>query len=316
MFIVPTWPVFCIQVGSKKEYRNMIKSLLSIVVLSASLLVSGCGVPVESTQSETASVTPDKDEYKPYVNARFSKALDAIFNSGSDSNTTWSVDVRAHGPRGEKLELYRRAAGTSVKPASTMKVMTSWTAFREIASASQTGSSKYNYIREMMKYSDNDMAENVLSWSGGLNSVYDMLTFFGISRSAGLKIVDGSGLSYDNRLSATDLVQVLSAVRNSDKIKAFRSLLPVAGVDGTLASRMGNINGTIAAKTGTLTTDPTTALAGFGDSRTGWQVVFAVLGDSVPSVDIGRNAIDNAMTEVITTLNYLPASARSVAETN
>jgi D-alanyl-D-alanine carboxypeptidase len=294
----------------------MMNSLFSAVLLSVSVLVTGCGVSVESQQNEIASAGNIDDGYKPYVNARFTKALDSIFNQSSDSNTVWSVDVRAHGPRGEKMELYKRSSGTSVKPASTMKILTSWTAFQEISSASQIGSDKFNYIREMMKYSDNGMAENVLSWSGGVNATYSMLTQFGISRSSGLKVADGSGLSYDNRLSATDLVQLLSVIRKSDKIKAFRALLPVAGVDGTLSGRMGNINGTIAAKTGTLTTDPTTALAGYGDSKTGWQVVFAVLGDSVPSVDSGRYAIDEAMTEIINTLNYLPASAQSVATAN
>jgi D-alanyl-D-alanine carboxypeptidase len=294
----------------------MIKTLLSSAILTAVLIISGCGVSPEREQSDTASVGQDDDAYKPYVNARFTKALDTLFNQSSDSNTVWSVDIRAHGPRGEKLELYKRSSGTSVKPASTMKILTSWTAFREISSASQIGSEKFNYIREMMKYSDNGMADNVLSWSGGVNSAYDMLTHFGISKSNGLRIVDGSGLSYDNRLSATDLVQILSVIRKSEKIKAFRALLPVAGVDGTLAGRMGRLNGTIAAKTGTLINDPTAALAGYGDSKTGWQVVFAVLGDSVPSVDGGRYAIDEAMTEVINTLNYLPASTQSVAGAN
>jgi D-alanyl-D-alanine carboxypeptidase len=72
---------------------------------------------------------------------------------------------------------------------------------------------------------------------------------------------------------------------------------------------MGHLRGTVAAKTGTLTTDPTTALAGYGDSKTGWQIVFAMLGDSVPSVDSGRSTIDAAVEEVINTLNYLPASS-------
>ncbi|MEY3901879.1 MAG: D-alanyl-D-alanine carboxypeptidase/D-alanyl-D-alanine-endopeptidase, partial [Pseudomonadota bacterium] len=151
------------------------------------------------------------------------------------------------------------------------------------------------------------MAENVLSWSGGINAAYEMLTNFGISRSAGLRLVDGSGLSYDNKLSAHDLVQLLSVIRTSDKMKAFRALMPVAGIDGTLAGRMTNIKGTVAAKTGTLINDPTAALAGYADSQTGWQVVFAMLGDSVYTVDAGRDSIDDAMNEVINTLNFLPA---------
>ncbi|MBM3382770.1 MAG: hypothetical protein FJY29_10055 [Betaproteobacteria bacterium] len=287
----------------------------SLVALSlAALALIGCGQATSPEGSQTLAVDSGGDDgFEPYKNERFSKALSNIFANGSDGNTRWSVSIRAYGPRGQKLSLYRQSAERAVKPASTMKILTSWIAFQKIPSASTIGSDKYSYIREMMKYSDNTMAENILGWCGGVSASYSMLTNFGISKSAQLNIADGSGLSYHNRLAADDLVQILSGIRASAKMKAFRSLLPVAGVDGTLAGRLGNVNGTIAAKTGTLINDPTAALAGYGDSRTGWQIVFAILGDSVPSVDSGRASIDSALTEVISTLNYLPASSSAVA---
>lgn len=286
---------------------------LLLVIFSLGV-ATGCGVQGSESSSEAHSLGEKVgDGFEPYKNERFERALKQIFDNGSDANTQWSVSVRAFGPRGQKLSLYTQLESKAVKPASTMKILTSWTAFQKISSASQIGSEKYGYIREMMKYSDNVMAENVLGWCGGVPASYQMLENFAVKKSANLNIADGSGLSYDNRLSAQDLVQLLTQVRSSDKMKAFRSLLPVAGVDGTLASRLGHVRGTIAAKTGTLTTDPTTALAGYGDSRTGWQIVFAILGDSVPSVDGGRSTIDSAIEEVINTLNYLP-SASEVAE--
>lgn len=287
----------------------------SLAVLSlAALSLIGCGQAVSPETAQTLALDEgSNDGFEPYKNERFTKALSNIFENGSDANTRWSVSIRAYGPRGQKLSLYRQSETRAVKPASTMKILTSWTAFQKIPSASEIGSDKYSYIREMMKYSDNTMAENVLSWCGGVTASYAMLTNFGISKSAQLNIADGSGLSYDNRLGAQDLVQLLSGIRATPKMKAFRSLLPVGGVDGTLAGRLGHVNGTIAAKTGTLINDPTAALAGYGDSRTGWQVVFAILGDSVPSVDSGRASIDAAVTEVISTLNYLPSAASEVA---
>ncbi len=287
----------------------------SLFVLSiAALSFVGCGQVTPPETAQTLALDQgSNDEFETYKNERFSTALNNIFDNASDANTGWSVSIRAYGPKGQKLSLYTQNALRAVKPASTMKILTSWTAFQNIPSASEIGSSKYSYIREMMKYSDNAMAETVLGWCGGVASSYTMLTKFGISKSARLNIADGSGLSYDNRLAAQDLVQILSGIRATPKMKAFRSLLPVGGVDGTLSSRLGNINGTIAAKTGTLINDPTAALAGYGDSKTGWQIVFAMLGDSVPSVDSGRAAIDAALMEVINTLNYLPASSSAVA---
>jgi D-alanyl-D-alanine carboxypeptidase len=283
-------------------------------VLALALAVVGCGAPTQSVDSsaQTTDVVQSSG-FEPYKNPRFKSALDSIFARGSDHNTQWSVEVRAFGPQGQKLSLYSQLASTVVKPASTMKILTSWTAFQKFSSASQIGSERYSYIREMMKYSDNYMADQVLASCGGVSASYAMLSAFGIKKSASLAIVDGSGLSYDNKLGASDLVQLLTEIRSSDKMKAFRSLLPVGGVDGTLSNRLGNIPGTIAAKTGTLTTDPTTALAGFGDSKTGWQIVFAILGDSVPSVDNGRNTIDSALAEIIGTLNYFPSKPSSQA---
>ncbi|NBO38405.1 hypothetical protein EBU99_07455 [bacterium] len=292
-----------------KFYRSM------IFVLALGFVATGCGAPGQDIESNAQTIDSGTEGgFKPYVNPRLNSALDSIFERGSDSNTRWSVEVLAFGPSGEKLSFYGRDVGMAVKPASTMKIMTSWTAFQKFSSASEIGSEKFKYMREMMKYSDNDMAENVLSWCGGTQATYEMLNNFGIQKSSGLRIVDGSGLSYDNRLAAHDFVQVLTSIRASNKMRAFRALLPVGGVDGTLAGRLGNVNGTVAAKTGTLTTDPTTSLSGFADSRSGWQIVFSMLGDSVPSVDGGRNTIDAAVVEIINTLNYLPEKAQSVAD--
>lgn len=273
-----------------------------------SLLLVGCGSQPSGDSASTLAVpAKETDEFEPYKNERLRTTLNGIFDRGSDSNTTWSVSVRAYGPQGQKLSIYQSSEGQVVKPASTMKILTSWTALQDISAASQTGSYEYNYIREMMKYSDNVMADTVLGWCGGVKRAYSMLDAVGVSKSSGLAIVDGSGLSYSNRLAAQDLVQLLSKIRASNKMRVFRSFLPVGGVDGTLAGRLGRVNGTIAAKTGTLTTDPTTALAGYGDSRSGWQIVFALLGDSVPNVDLGRATIDDALEEIINTVNYFPS---------
>jgi len=289
---------------------HLVNTLFAVL----SLAVVGCGAPTQLVDSSSQTIDVGQSSgFEPYKNERFKNALDDIFARGSDSNTRWSVAVRAFGPQGQKLSLYTRLATTVVKPASTMKILTSWTAFQKFSSASQIGSERYSYIREMMKYSDNYMADQVLASCGGVAASYSMLTAFGIRRSPSLSIIDGSGLSYDNKLGASDLVQLLTEIRSSDKMKAFRSLLPVGGVDGTLSSRLGNVPGTIAAKTGTLITDPTTALAGFGDSQTGWQIAFAMLGDSVPNVDNGRYTIDSAVEEIIRTLNYFPRKSSTQA---
>ncbi|MEY3903779.1 MAG: hypothetical protein RL189_3085, partial [Pseudomonadota bacterium] len=137
----------------QKTFGTGIK-ILSCIWLS--LFVVACGGAEKQTVSQTSSSdSAAKDDFEPFKNPRFQRAMDSYFDRGSDSNTRWSVEVLAHGPRGQKLSLYSRSSATSVKPASTMKILTSWTAFQELSSASQIGSEKFNYIREMMKYSDN-----------------------------------------------------------------------------------------------------------------------------------------------------------------
>jgi serine-type D-Ala-D-Ala carboxypeptidase/endopeptidase (penicillin-binding protein 4) len=95
----------------------------------------------------------------------------------------------------------------------------------------------------------------------------------------GLRIVDGSGLSRLDRLSATTLVGLLRAGASDPEIRhAFLSSLAVAGVDGTLEDRMQRrpAYGRVVAKTGT--TMLASCLSGFVRGR----YVFAVLQNGSP----------------------------------
>jgi D-alanyl-D-alanine carboxypeptidase/D-alanyl-D-alanine-endopeptidase (penicillin-binding protein 4) len=67
-----------------------------------------------------------------------------------------------------------------------------------------------------------------------------------------LRVRDGSGLSKENRVTPAAVVRVLLALAQGPSAGAFLPSLPVAGVDGTLASRLTRepYRGRIAAKTG------------------------------------------------------------------
>ena len=96
---------------------------------------------------------------------------------------------------------------------------------------------------------------------------------------AGVRIVDGSGLSLLDRLTVDALVGTLQAAWADPRIKApLLAALPVAGVNGTLEDRMRRApaRGNVFAKTGT--TDQASALAGFVRDR----YVFAVLHNGHP----------------------------------
>jgi len=96
---------------------------------------------------------------------------------------------------------------------------------------------------------------------------------------AGVRIVDGSGLSLLDRLTPNALVGILEAAWTTPQLRAhFLSSLPVAGVSGTLHDRMRRppARGNVVAKTGT--TSEASALSGFVRGR----YVFAVLNNGHP----------------------------------
>ena len=257
----------------------------------------------EPTQNRTNFVLQN-EEFAPLENARLSNALDSIFENDTDSNTVWSVDVRAFSPSGQSYTVYQLNPQTLVRPASTMKVLTTWAAFHNVPELLNTSSRQYDQVYEMMKTSDNDIAETVLNWVGGPQAIWDTFKQENLGHSANMKIIDGSGLSYSNRLSSSDLIQVLLSLRYSQYYKKFHALLPIAGVDGTLAYRPITKHANVSAKTGTLIDNPSVALSGYADVSGGWQVVFSILGDSIPDVDGGRSTIDKAVDEISNTMSF------------
>jgi D-alanyl-D-alanine carboxypeptidase len=243
------------------------------------------------------------DETEVYKNPQFKLHMDKNFFPSQDSNTIWSVDIRAYGPKNEKVSLYTYNSKTLVRPASTNKILTLW-AYFHIFPKVIYGGSQYEELKEMMKYSDNYLAEKAYrtaeSAAGGKQAIMSIFRDHGIN---GVFPVDGSGLSYSNRVNAYSLVKILSTIRDGKYQKAFRDVLPVGVVDGTLQHRdllsKSQCGATVTAKTGTLTDDPEAALAGFANISNGWTLVFAMLGDSVNSVDRARSSIDYALCDAV-----------------
>jgi D-alanyl-D-alanine carboxypeptidase/D-alanyl-D-alanine-endopeptidase (penicillin-binding protein 4) len=90
-------------------------------------------------------------------------------------------------------------------------------------------------------------------------------------------IVDGSGLSRQNRTTPHDVVDLLVALDRSEVARPMKLSLAIAGKAGTLSDRMRRTaaNGRCRAKTGTL--NGVSNLAGYCDSRSGARVAFAFL---------------------------------------
>ena len=94
---------------------------------------------------------------------------------------------------------------------------------------------------------------------------------------AALNIVDGSGLSRRNQVSAKNLVTLLRYMASHPQAKVFIGSLPIAGVDGTLRNRMVNTpaQGKVRAKTGSL--GRVSTLSGYLTTQGGEELAFAIL---------------------------------------
>jgi PBP4 family serine-type D-alanyl-D-alanine carboxypeptidase len=96
---------------------------------------------------------------------------------------------------------------------------------------------------------------------------------------AGVRIVDGSGLSRLDRLTTNAVAAILRAAWNDPAVRpAFIAGLPVAGVNGTLETRLRRppARGRVLAKTGT--TSDASALSGYVGAR----FLFSVLQNGHP----------------------------------
>jgi D-alanyl-D-alanine carboxypeptidase/D-alanyl-D-alanine-endopeptidase (penicillin-binding protein 4) len=99
------------------------------------------------------------------------------------------------------------------------------------------------------------------------------------ARSLGVRVnlVDGSGLARADRAAPRQIALLLYRLRNRPGFASLYRSLPIAGRDGTLATRMrkGSARGRCRAKTGTLS--DVSALSGYCVTRSRRTLVFSVL---------------------------------------
>jgi serine-type D-Ala-D-Ala carboxypeptidase/endopeptidase (penicillin-binding protein 4) len=126
----------------------------------------------------------------------------------------------------------------------------------------------------------------------GLEAVRDFLRQAGAAESD-LVLSDGSGLSRNDMISANTTVQLLTFMSKHRFAQAFREALPIAGVDGTLRTRMRGTpaEGNLRAKTGTLSS--VASLSGYVTTAAGEHLVFSmVLNNYADANAVRRDSID------------------------
>jgi D-alanyl-D-alanine carboxypeptidase/D-alanyl-D-alanine-endopeptidase (penicillin-binding protein 4) len=152
-------------------------------------------------------------------------------------------------------------------------------------------------VEQMLVESNNVIAETLArhvaialglpaTFSGAAAADMTELRRLGITTPASL--VDGSGLSPDDKIAPETLVRVLATAAGRPALRGALSGLPVAGFNGTLSaggSVFGGIGGAarglVRAKTGNLSTVAT--LAGLVEDKAGALLLFAIMAPRVPS---------------------------------
>jgi D-alanyl-D-alanine carboxypeptidase len=168
-------------------------------------------------------------------------------------------------------------------------------------------------IRFALLYSDNVLSQRLAMLATGKNGyplnkdgLNDManekLTSLGID-TKGMKLVDGSGLSGANRVSAVTVSQLLLKIRSEPQLKVVYDSLPVGGESGTLIGRYHTTApqavGIVKAKTGS--TRHTVSLAGY-TSAGEKEYVFVVIADGVGRTKRSQNAARSAIDRMLGTI--------------
>lgn len=136
------------------------------------------------------------------------------------------------------------------------------------------------------------------SWPAGVRELEHRLVGLGLD-PAGFSLVDGSGLSYENKVTPRTLVEALRRARTSFRFgPELMAALPIASRDGTLQKRAEGAEDVVRAKTGLLTR--VTALSGFAELPDGERAVFSILVNGYRGSDReAMDAVDRFVSELV-----------------
>ncbi len=169
----------------------------------------------------------------------------------------------------------------------------------------------------LLKPSQNQIAETLLRTLGlqvkgvgsvdsGRAAVGDALAELGVAPDAWV-LADGSGLSRNDAAAPEAIAQVLEAMYHRPDFPVFLDALPVAGVDGTMATRLVGTAaaGNAHAKTGSMSGVRT--LSGYVRTAGGETLVFVILANQLTAP---RRAVEAAQDRIVERLAGFGGSDR------
>jgi D-alanyl-D-alanine carboxypeptidase/D-alanyl-D-alanine-endopeptidase (penicillin-binding protein 4) len=108
--------------------------------------------------------------------------------------------------------------------------------------------------------------------------------------SSHIALHDGSGLSRLDLVTPESSARLLAAMSRTGVAGVFKDSLPIAGRDGTLAGRLGNLSDRVWAKTGSLTYD--NSLSGYLVTAKGELLAFSIMCNDQTSRNASTRLVD------------------------
>ncbi|MFJ8066905.1 D-alanyl-D-alanine carboxypeptidase/D-alanyl-D-alanine-endopeptidase [Psychrobacillus sp. NPDC096426] len=212
------------------------------------------------------------------------------------------------------LDIFKKSlAEKGIAFAASSKVVQGKTPKNAEALVSRKSMPLKELIIPFMKLSNNTHAEMLAkemgkvkygegSWDAGLLVMQEYAASVGLDVSK-WKFEDASGMSYSNKVSSSELSQLLYVVRAEPWYNTYYKSLPIAGesdrfVGGTLRNRLklAPAKGNIQAKTGSL--ENIKSLSGYAKTKNGETLIFTILTEqnktnTIPVIDQIATTITN-----------------------
>jgi len=231
--------------------------------------------------------------------ASIQSEIQTILN-GSSSSVQWSVLIENEWGNQTYFSLN---PNTPRRPASVTKMFTTAAALEHLGPTyvwrgyQLQSPSTASPVEAVLSSSNNALADELYGIIGGSSTVISRMNAIGINTS-GMQVFDGSGLSWNNRFTARQTLDLTRYMMNTYTFNQWATHLTVSCTKGTLGSRIcgTDTTGVVHAKTGTLTNGETLSLSGYIDNKyDGQRYFFSIYANSVPSqFQTGtRNRIDN-----------------------
>ena len=253
--------------------------------------------------AETVSGNPKKELAVSVSNSEKMIAVSGQINNESLEKVIYkSIDDPGFWT-GHQLKSFLKQRGIQV----TGKIRKDKVPPRANLVASSESKSLAEILADMNKFSNNYVAEMLTktlaaqemkqdaSLKKGVEIIRQELKSLGLT-AADYSIVNPSGLTAENRLSAFAGNQILSAMKNDFRTYSLvLESLPISGIDGTLKKRMKNsvAEGWVRAKTGYL--DTVVSLAGYAGQKNGDIYTFTFLYNGPRDEAIVREAFDQVL---------------------